>query len=295
MSLDESESKLLAVLRAMPRVAVAFSGGVDSAVVAYAAKLAKGDAAIAVTADSPSVPRRELADAKRLAEAIGIRHIVVATDEFDNPDYLKNDGRRCYFCKSELYSRIERLLPELGHPVVVSGANLDDLGDYRPGLTAASEKGVRHPLQEAGLTKADVRALAKQWKLPVWDKPASPCLSSRIAPGLAVTPERTRRVEEAEAFLKSLGLRDCRVRYHDGDLARLELPKDDVARFAAEPLRTTVADRLRELGFQFVVIDLEGLRSGSMNGLIDVRIRQQYRQTPSVTLTRTSPPDGVLS
>lgn len=279
----------------MPRVAVAFSGGVDSAVVSFAAKLAKGDAAVAVTADSPSVPRSELADAMRLAEAIGIRHIVVGTDEFDNPDYLKNDGRRCYFCKSELYSRIERLLPELGQPIVVSGANLDDLGDYRPGLTAASEKGVRHPLQEAGLTKADVRALAKQWKLPVWDKPASPCLSSRIAPGLAVTPERTRRVEEAEAFLKSLGLRDCRVRYHDGDLARLELPKDDVARFAAEPLRTKVADRLRQLGFQFVVIDLEGLRSGSMNGLIDVQIRQQYRQAPAITLTRTSPPDGVLS
>lgn len=295
MSSDDTESRLLTVLRAMPRVAVAFSGGVDSAVVAYAAKLAKGDAAVAVTADSPSVPRSELADAKRLAEAIGIRHIVVATDEFENPDYLKNDGRRCYFCKSELYSRIERLLPELGHPVVVSGANLDDLGDYRPGLTAASEKGVRHPLQEAGLTKADVRALAKKWNLPVWDKPASPCLSSRIAPGLAVTPERTRRVEEAEAFLKTLGLRDCRVRYHDGDLARLELPKDDVTRFAAEPLRTTVADRLRQLGFQFVVIDLEGLRSGSMNGLIDVQIRQQYRQAPAVTLTQSSPPDGVLS
>jgi uncharacterized protein len=295
VSFDETESRLLTVLRAMPRVAVAFSGGVDSAVVAYAAKLTQGDGAVAVTADSPSVPRSELADAKRLAEAIGIRHIIVTTTEFDNPDYLKNDGRRCYFCKSELYSRIERLLPELGHPVVVSGANLDDLGDYRPGLTAASEKGIRHPLQEAGLTKADVRALAKQWNLPVWDKPASPCLSSRIAPGLAVTPERTHRVEEAEAYLKTLGLRDCRVRYHEGDLARLELPKDDVARFAAEPLRTKVADRLRQLGFQFVVIDLEGLRSGSMNGLIDVQIRQQYRQTPAVTLTRTSPPDGVLS
>lgn len=295
VSLEESESRLLAGLRAMPRVAVAFSGGVDSAVVAYAAKLAKGDLAVAVTADSPSVPRAELADAKRLAEAIGIRHLVVTTDEFDNPDYLKNDGRRCYFCKSELYTRIERLLPELGHPIVVSGANLDDLGDYRPGLTAASEKGVRHPLQEAGLTKSDVRALARKWNLPVWDKPASPCLSSRIAPGLAVTPERTRRVEEAEAYLKSLGLRDCRVRYHEGDLARVELPKDDVARFAAEPLRSQLSDRLRSLGFQFVVLDLDGLRSGSMNGLIDVQIRQQYRQTPVVTLTRTNPSDGVLT
>lgn len=294
-TIEKTESELIAVLQAMPRVAVAFSGGVDSAVVAYAAKHAKGDLAVAVTADSPSVPREELADAKRLAEAIGIRHLVVATEEFDNPDYLKNDGRRCYFCKSELYSRIERLLPELGHPVVVSGANLDDLGDYRPGLTAASEKGVRHPLQEAGLTKADVRALARKWNLPVWDKPASPCLSSRIAPGLAVTPERTRRVEEAEAYLKSLGLRDCRVRYHEGDLARVELPKDDVARFATEPLRTQLSERLRSLGFQFVVLDLDGLRSGSMNQLIDVQIRQQYRQSPAVTLTRNSPSDGVHS
>jgi uncharacterized protein len=278
-----SAESLCRILEAMPRVAVAFSGGVDSAVVAKAAFLAKGDAAVAVTADSASVPRAELSAARELAKAIGIRHIVVATDEFDNPDYLANDGRRCYFCKSELYSRIERLLPELGHPVMVSGANKDDLGDYRPGLAAAAEKGVRHPLVEAGLGKEAVRVLAKFWNLPVWDKPASPCLSSRIAPGLAVTPERTRRVEEAEAFLKSNGVRDCRVRYHEGDLARVELPLSDVDEWGQEPKRGTLANHLRGLGFKFVTLDLDGLKSGSLNALIDVTVRSKYQPSPGAT------------
>lgn len=274
---------LTRILAAMPKVAVAFSGGVDSAVVAKAARLAKGDDAVAMTADSASVPRAELAAARALAKVIGIRHVVVATDEFDNPDYLANDGRRCYFCKSELYSRIERLLPELGHPVIVSGANKDDLGDYRPGLAAAAEKGVRHPLVEAGLGKEAVRVLAKFWDLPVWDKPASPCLSSRIAPGLAVTPERTRRVEEAEAFLKSHGVRDCRVRYHEGDLARVELPFADVEAWSREPKRDELSKYLRDLGFKFVALDLDGLKSGSLNALIDVTVRKKYQPTPGVT------------
>src|SRR6059058_3070133 len=166
--------RLLAVLSGFHSVAVAFSGGIDSTVVAKAAFLALGDRAVAVTADSASVARRELEDARELAALIGIRHVVVRTEEFDNPDYLKNDGTRCYHCKTELYTTVERLLPELGVPVVASGANLDDLGDYRPGLVAAAEHSVRHPLQEAGFTKADVRALARFWGLPTWDKPASP-------------------------------------------------------------------------------------------------------------------------
>lgn len=274
--LAAKRDRLLAVLRGLPGAAVAFSGGVDSAVVAMAAHLALGDRAVAVTADSPSVPRAELEDARRLAALIGIRHVVVRTDEFENPDYAKNDGTRCYHCKSELYSRIDVLLPELGVPVVCSGANLDDAGDYRPGLAAAVEHRVRHPLQEAGFTKADVRAVAAEWGLPVWDKPASPCLSSRLAPGLAVTPERTARVEQAEAFLRSLGLRDCRVRYHDGDLARVEVPLDEVPRLAAEPIRGRLAARLRELGFKFVTLDLDGFRSGSLNELISLELKAKY-------------------
>jgi pyridinium-3,5-biscarboxylic acid mononucleotide sulfurtransferase len=268
--------RLLALLGELPGVSVAFSGGVDSTVVAKAAALALGDTAVAVTSDSPSVPRAELDEAKRLAAVIGIRHVVVRTEEFDDPNYLRNGGDRCYFCKSELYSRIESLLPELGVPVICSGANLDDRGDYRPGLTAAAEHAVRHPLQEAGFTKADVRALAAAWGLPNADKPASPCLSSRLAPGLAVTPERTRRVEEAEAYLKTLGLRDCRVRYHEGDLARVEVPADELDRFSDAGVRSALATRLKELGFRYITLDLEGFRSGSLNSLVTLELRSRY-------------------
>jgi len=268
--------RLLGVLGQLPGAAVALSGGVDSTVVARAAVLALGERAVAVTADSPSVPRAELEQAKTLAAAVGIRHVVVGTNEFDDPNYLRNGGDRCYFCKSELYSRVVRLLPELGVGVVCSGANLDDLGDYRPGLTAAAENGVRHPLQEAGFTKADVRAVAKEWGLPVWDKPASPCLSSRLAPGLAVTPERTGRVEAAEAYLKSLGLRDCRVRYHEGDLARVELPADELTRFLDVGVREALSAKLRSLGFKFVTIDLDGFRTGSLNALVSLEVRKRF-------------------
>jgi uncharacterized protein len=271
--------RLLAVLAEMGGVAVAFSGGIDSTVVAKAAHLALGDRAVAVTADSPSVPRSELATAREVAAIIGIRHEVVNTAEFDNPAYLKNDGTRCYHCKSELYANIDRILPELGLGVVASGANLDDLGDYRPGLIAAAEHAVRHPLQEAGFTKADVRAVARHWGLPTWDKPASPCLSSRLAPGLAVTPERTQRVEEAEAFLRSKGLRECRVRYHEGDLARVEVALADVAVFAAEPLRSELARAFRRLGFAFVTLDLEGFRSGSLNEMVPLEIRNTFQSS----------------
>ncbi len=267
---------LLDVLGELPGAAVALSGGVDSAVVAKAAAVALGTNAVAVTADSASVPRAELAQAKQLAAAIGIRHVVVNTNEFDDPNYLRNGGDRCYFCKSELYSRVVALLPELGVGVVCSGANLDDRGDYRPGLTAAAELGVRHPLQEAGFTKADVRAAAKFWGLPVWDKPASPCLSSRLAPGLAVTPERTGRVEAAEAYLKSLGLRDGRVRYHEGDLARVEVPTDEISRFLSPDVRAELSAKLKALGFKYVTIDLDGFRSGSLNELVSLEVRRRY-------------------
>jgi uncharacterized protein len=274
--------RLLAVLRACADgVAVAFSGGIDSTVVAKAAYRALGDRAVAVTADSPSVARSELEDARRLAALIGIRHEVIRTEEFDDPDYQKNDGSRCYYCKSELYDQILERLPALGVGVICSGANLDDLGDYRPGLTAAAERHVRHPLQEAGFTKAAVRSLAKSWDLPTWDKPASPCLSSRLAPGLTVTAERTGRIESAEAYLKQHGLRDCRVRLHEGELARIEVPIADVARLAAPEVRSELARRFRELGFKFVTLDLEGFRSGSLNELVGLEIKARYQEAAS--------------
>jgi uncharacterized protein len=269
--------RLLEILGGFKSVAVAFSGGVDSTVVAKAAHLALGEGAIAVTADSPSVPRSELQDACRLAEQIGIRHRIVSTDEFGDPDYIRNDGTRCYYCKSELYSRIETLLPELGVAVICSGANLDDRGDYRPGLKAAAEHAVRHPLQEAGCTKADVRALARAWDLPAWDKPASPCLSSRLAPGVQVTAERTGRVEAAEAYLKALGYRECRVRLHEGELARIEVPAAELKRLADPVLRDGLVRRLKELGFRYITLDLEGFRSGNLNALVSLESKRLFQ------------------
>jgi uncharacterized protein len=269
--------RLLETLRGMGSVAVAFSGGIDSTVVALAAHEALGDRAVAVTADSASVPRAELEEAKRLADLIGIRHLVAETNEFADPNYIRNDGTRCYFCKSELYTRIETLVPALGVDVVCSGANLDDAGDYRPGLKAAAEHRVRHPLQEAGFTKADVRAVALARGLPTWDKPASPCLSSRLAPGVEVTHERTGRVEAAEVYLRSLGFRECRVRLHEGELARVEVPVDGLVRLAEPAVREGLARRLKELGFRYVTLDLEGFRSGNLNELVSLDTKRLFK------------------
>jgi uncharacterized protein len=179
-----------------------------------------------------------------------------------------------------LFNRIETLLPELGVAVMCSGANLDDQGDYRPGLKAAAEHAVRHPLQEAGFTKDDVRALAQAWGLPIWDKPASPCLSSRLAPGVEVTAERTARVEAAEAYLHDLGFRECRVRLHEGDLARIEVPPDGLAQLTLPEVRENLTRRFRELGFRFVTLDLEGFRSGSLNVLVSLERRRLFQNPP---------------
>jgi uncharacterized protein len=279
--LDAKRERLLETLRGMGTVAVAFSGGIDSTVVALAAREALGDRAVAVTADSPSVPRAEVEEARQLAARIGIRHLVVQTEEFADADYIRNDGSRCYFCKSELYSRIETLLPELGANTICSGANLDDAGDYRPGLKAAAEHRVRHPLQEAGFTKADVRALALARGLPTWDKPASPCLSSRLAPGVEVTRERTARVEAAELYLRSLGFRECRVRLHEGELARVEVPADGLTRLAEPGVREGLARRLKELGFRYITLDLEGFRSGSLNDLVSLDTKRLFSSANS--------------
>jgi uncharacterized protein len=266
--LAELRDRLIDTLRGYGRVAVAFSGGVDSAVVAMAAFQALGERAIAVTAVSDSLASGELEDAEALARQIGIRHRVIRTEEFADPNYLRNNPDRCYFCKSELYGRLSGLLDELDADVIASGANTDDAGDHRPGMRAAAENAVRHPLQECGLGKADVRGLARGWDLPTWDKPATPCLSSRIAYGEEVTPERVRMIDAAEGWLRRQGLRLLRVRYHKGDLARIEVPPEELPRLASDEVRAGLVPAFRALGFKFVTLDLEGFRSGSLNTLV---------------------------
>lgn len=267
---EAKRDRLLQLLAGYGTCAVAFSGGVDSAVVAKAAQLALGDQAVAVTGASASLAESELAAAEELARQIGIRHQVIETDEFANADYLRNSPDRCFHCKTELYTQLEGLAENLSVRVIVNGANLDDRGDYRPGMFAARQHDVRSPLLECQLNKAEVRALAAHWQLPVWDKPASPCLSSRIAYGQAVTPERVAMIDRAEQFLRDHGFRELRVRYHGDDLARIEVPLDELPRLAEPEVRQAIVDRLRSLGFKYVTLDLEGFRSGSLNQIIGV-------------------------
>ena len=267
--------RLLELLAGYGRVAVAFSAGVDSTVVAKAAQLACGDRAVAITAVSASLASGEREEAERLARLIGIRHQIVETREFENPEYLKNAGNRCYFCKTELYTRLEGLAPELGVDVILNGANLDDRGDYRPGMQAATEHAVRSPLIEVGFTKSEVRELAREWQLPVWDKPATPCLSSRIAYGVAVTPERVDRIDRAERYLREqFQLAEFRVRHEANDLARIEVPPAELAQFLDPAVREKITSQLKSWGFKFVTLDLEGFRSGSMNAVLPIELLQ---------------------
>ncbi len=268
--LSQKRDRLLATLRDLGSCAVAFSAGIDSTVVAKAARLALGDGAVAVTGSSASLAAGELEVARRIAALIGIRHEVIDTDEFSRPEYLRNAPDRCYHCKTELYTQLEGVAERLGVAAIVNGANLDDLGDYRPGMQAAGEHRVLSPLANCGFTKADVRALAREWELPTWDKPASPCLSSRIAYGEAVTPERLAMIDAAEQYLRALDLPTVRVRYHRGDVARLEVPTLAIGRLASDEVRGPLVARLKELGFKYVTLDLEGFRSGSLNALVNI-------------------------
>jgi uncharacterized protein len=268
--IDDKRTTLLDSLQRLESCAVAFSGGVDSAVVAKAAALALGDAAVAVTGTSASLAAGEREAAAELARLIGIRHLTIATGELESPDYLRNCPDRCYHCKTELYTQLERLLPKLGVRAIVNGANADDLGDYRPGMSAAAEHRIVSPLADCGITKAEVRELAAAWGLSVWDKPATPCLSSRIAYGESVTPERLAMIDRAEQWLRQRGLANLRVRYHGGNLARLEVPLDELPRLAAGDTRRELVAEFRRLGFKFITLDLEGFRSGSLNQLVQI-------------------------
>jgi len=274
--LTQKRHQLIARLSDFGQVGVAFSGGVDSSVVAKSAHLACGDKAIALTAVSPSLASGELEIAAEVARKIGIRHELVRTEEFQNPDYVKNEPNRCFYCKDELYTQLEQLRERFKFQTILNGANLDDRGDHRPGMQAAKDHHVDSPLLECQFTKQDVRDLAQFWDLPVWDKPASPCLSSRIAYGLEVTPERVRRVDAAERYLKErLGLDQLRVRHLENDVARIEVPSPALPMFSNRELTIEVTTHLQSLGFREVNIDPEGFRSGSLNALIPVDELQQ--------------------
>ncbi len=262
-------------LRALRRVAVAFSGGVDSTfVLKVAADTLGPENVLAVIGNTASLPRRELHEAERLAESMNVRCRLIDPGEFDNPKYLANPKDRCYFCKDALYARMAEVLAADGFHAIVNGANTDDLGDYRPGHSAAIEHTVHSPCVEAGLTKADIRTLSAEMGLPTADKPAAPCLSSRVQYGEAITPEKLAMIERAENFLHDLGLRECRVRHH-GNLARIEVPADRIESLAAAETRARIDAAFREFGYQYVTIDLRGFRSGSMNEVIAFGKRQR--------------------
>jgi uncharacterized protein len=269
-SLERKESALDSALRELPSLIVAYSGGVDSAYLAYAAHRALSDAVLCVTADSPSYPERHRTVARQVAAQFGFNHLIIRTSEMARPEYRANPANRCYYCKHEIYTHLSSIARERGIPAIADGSNADDRGDYRPGRQAAREFGVRSPLDEAGLTKDEIRELSRRSGLPTWDEPASACLSSRIPYFSEVTDEKLRMIERAETVLRSLGFRICRVRHHD-TIARLELGRGEIAR-ALEPDTADTIDReLRAIGYAHVTVDLRGYRLGSLNDALRLR------------------------
>jgi pyridinium-3,5-biscarboxylic acid mononucleotide sulfurtransferase len=267
MDLKKKEEELLSRLAAVPSLVVAYSGGVDSAYLAYAAHAALGERMLAVTALSASYSARDRAEAEKCVSLFKFPHEFMATDELANPSYRANHADRCYFCKDELFVKLDELAGRRGFAAVAYGINQDDLGDWRPGQQAARAHKVLTPLLDAGMSKADIRELSRQVELPVWDRPASACLSSRIAYGIEVTPERLAVVEKGEEALRGLGFRQFRVRFH-GEIVRLEISPEEMPRALNTDMARTFVSIFKDLGFKFVALDLEGYRTGSLNSLL---------------------------
>ena len=265
--LEGKEQALLASLGELRSLIVAYSGGADSAYLAWAAHKVLGDSAVAVTADSASFPESHRRDAEEFARFHGFRHEYVETHEFDNPDYVKNDPNRCFHCKDELFTRLEEVAQTRRIPHIVYGVNVDDLGDYRPGQNAARDHMVNAPLVEAGLTKAEIRELSRLSGLPTWDRPAAACLSSRIPYGTPVTIQNVKTVETGEEELKSLGFRQFRVRF-PGEVVRIEIAREEMERALSMEMAAKLTSIFKTLGFKYVTLDLEGYRQGSMNEVL---------------------------
>ena len=268
MNLNTKEERLREIFRELDSVIVAYSGGVDSSYVAYVANAELGPRAVCITGQSASLPEYQRAEIDSVVQKFGFQHEVIQTEELENPGYSANNPDRCFFCKDELYTKLESVARTRGIESIVDGSTVDDLGDYRPGRRAASQHAVRSPLIEAGLTKSEVRELSRRATLPTWDKPASPCLSSRIAYGTTVTIERLNKVDRGEEILREFGFREFRVRHHD-QLVRIEIAPAEMDRVLRKDLIDELARRFRQLGFKYVTLDLEGFRSGSMNEVLD--------------------------
>src|SRR3954451_68901 len=269
-SLEEKERKLFADLAARERVIVAFSGGTDSAYLAWAANRVLGANAVAMTADSASLPESHKRDAEAFVAQFGIAHEYIATREFENPDYLRNAPDRCFHCKDELFTRLDEVARERGYRHIIYGVNVDDLGDYRPGQSAAKQHQVAAPLADAGLTKAEIRELSRLAGLPTWDRPASACLSSRIPYGTPVTIENVKTVETGEVEIKALGFRQFRVRFH-GDVVRLEIAPDEMEKALNLEMARRFTAIFKTLGFKYITLDLEGYRQGSLNEVLGLK------------------------
>ena len=269
-SLEEKERKLFADLKAMERVIVAFSGGTDSAYLAWAARQVLGDNAVAMTADSASLPESHKRDAEDFVRRFGIVHEYIETHEFDNPEYVRNDPNRCFHCKDELFTRLAEVGQARGYQHIIYGVNVDDLGDYRPGQNAAKKHQVAAPLADAGLTKAEIRELSRLANLPTWDRPASACLSSRIPYGTPVTIENVKTVETGEEEIKALGFRQFRVRFH-GEVVRIEIAREEMEKALTMEMAAKFTAIFKKLGFKYVSLDLEGYRQGSLNEVLNLK------------------------
>ena len=272
--LAEKLQQLRTIFAQMDRALIAYSGGIDSTLAAKVACDMLGDRALAVTAESPSLMPEDLEDALVQAAEMGVRHQVVKTHELDNPNYASNPVNRCYFCKSELHDTLKPLAQKLGYPYIVDGVNADDLQDYRPGIQAAKERGVRSPLAEVGVSKLEVRQLAKELGLLWWDKPAQPCLSSRFPYGEEITVEKLQRVGQGERYLRQLGLKNLRVR-SDGDTARIELPPEQIKEFVLTMELPSLVEAFQDFGFTYVTLDLEGYRRGKLNRVLQKASRER--------------------